>query len=75
MLGESSRPRRSLRSTNNPLAHRKGSEIAAVAEEDPEEEDTYVISPPEDIMGVIDDWEEIQTPAAGTFQPVGSQPR
>lgn len=73
--GESSRLRRSLRATNNPLAHRKGPEISAVAEEDAEEEDTIVVSPPEDIMSVIDDLEEIQTPTAGRFQPVVPQPR
>lgn len=73
--GESSRLCRSLRSTNNPLAYRKGPEISAVADEDAEEEDTIVVSPPEDIMGVIDDLEEIQTPTAGRFQPVVSQPR
>ena len=73
--GESSRLRRSLRSTNSPLAHQKGPEISGVAEKDGEEENTYMVSPPEDIMGVIDDLEEIQPPVAGRFQPVVAQPR
>ena len=71
--GESSRPRRLLRSTNNPVTSRREQEVSTIAEaeQDSQLEDVIVLSPSrlDEIIQSGDELEEAQPPQPDLISP------